>query len=161
MVSFVHGTLQIFTCLHQMITVDQYCIRPASQEEYIILVITCGYFSYDFLSMAWFGLLDFDMTVHHVLCITGMIVTLVLGEGLNYVVMGTFLAEVSNPAMHGRIMLKFLGLRYSRSYDVTEFFYFVSFFVGRFVIGIPVTYMTVSCTKMNMLARIMFLGIFA
>ena len=161
MVSFIHGTLQLFLSLHQMITVDQYCIRPVSHEEYIILVISCGYFSYDFLAKAWFGLLDFDMTVHHLLCISGMAITLVLGEGANYIVMGLFIAEVSNPAMHSRVMLKFLGLRYSRSYEVAEFFYFVSFFVGRFIMGIPIVYMTVSCTKMNMLARVVSCGVLA
>ena len=155
MVSFLHGTLQLFLSLHQMITVDQYCIRPVSHEEYIILVISCGYFSYDFLAMAWFGLLDFDMTVHHLLCISGMAITLVLGEGANYIVMGLFIAEVSNPAMHSRVMLKFLGLRYSRSYEVIEILYFTSFFWGRLVMGFPVTYNTASCSEMNLLARLL------
>ena len=129
--------------------------------EYNILTVSCGYFSYDFLSMAWFGLLDLDMTIHHLLCIAGMVVTLILNVGCNFIVMGLFVAEVSNPAMHSRIMLKYLGLRYARSYEVAEFAYFISFFIGRFVIGIWVVYSTVTCDKVNYFARIVCMGVMA
>ena len=123
------------------------------------MVISSGYFSYDFISMAWFGLLDFDMTVHHLLCISGMAWTLALGKGSNFVVAGLFVAEVSNPAMHMRIMLKHIGLRYARSYEIAEFCYFVMFFVGRIIVGIPVVYSTVACDQMNWLGKFVCLGV--
>ena len=75
--------------------------------------------------------------------------------------MGLFIGEVSNPAMHSRIMLKFLGLRYSRSYEVAEFCYFIFFFMGRFVIGTPIVYSTIACDKMNMLTKLATIGVMA
>ena len=131
--------------LHFLLVYEYECGSLTTQREYAILVTSSGYFSYDFLSMAWFGLLDRDMTIHHLLCIAGMVWTLSLGKGANYVVAGLFIAEVSNPAMHMRIMLKHIGLRYSRSYEIAEFFYFVLFFIGRIITGVPVVYYTLAC----------------
>ena len=74
---------------------------------------------------------------------------------------GLFVAEVSNPAMHMRIMLKHVGLRYTRAYEVAEFCYFISFFIGRFIIGIPIVYNTVTCEHMNWLGRLVSLGVMA
>ena len=145
MVSFIHGILMLIMTLHFLLSSDYGCGSLTTQREYTILVISSGYFSYDFLSMAWFGLLDLDMTIHHLLCIIGMIYTLSLGKGANYIVAGLFVAEVSNPAMHMRIMLKHIGLRYARAYEVAEFCYFVFFFIGRIITGVPVVYYTVSC----------------
>lgn len=59
-----------------MVSQNAYCGTPTTSLEYGILIMSSGYFSYDFLAMAYFNLLDFDMTVHHLLCIFGMIVTL-------------------------------------------------------------------------------------
>lgn len=130
---------------HFLLAYQYECGSLTTQREYSILVVSSGYFSYDFLSMAWFGLLDLDMTIHHLLCICGMIYTLSLGKGANFVVAGLFVAEVSNPAMHMRIMLKHIGLRYSRAYEIAEFCYFFMFFLGRMVAGHPVVYYTVTC----------------
>jgi len=158
-VSFVHGILCMFLATHYLLTVENSCGSSINNYEYSILVMSCGYFSYDFLSMAWFGLLDFDMTLHHLLCFTGMVYTLLDGSGANYIVAGLFVAEVSNPAMHMRIMLKHVGLRYSRAYEVAEFFYFGSFFAGRIVMGHPTVYATLTCSKLNLFAKIVCAGV--
>ena len=73
--------------------------------------------------------------------------------------MGLLVAEVSNPAMHMRIMLKHVGLRYSRAYEVAEFCYFVSFFIGRIILGHPVVYLTVSCGSMNFMGKFISVGV--
>jgi len=59
--------------------------------------------------------------------------------------MGLLVAEVSNPAMHMRTMLKHIGLRYSKSYEIAEFCYFGSFFVGRVIVGHPVVLISNWC----------------
>ena len=161
MVSFIHGILMLMLTLHFLLTYDYRCGSLTSQREYSILVISSGYFSYDFLSMAWFGLLDLDMTIHHLLCISGMVWTLSLGKGANFIVGGLFVAEVSNPAMHMRIMLKHIGLRYARAYEIAEFCYFVMFFIGRFIIGQAVVYYTMTCDEMNWLGKFVCLGVLA
>ena len=76
MVSFLHGLICIFLCSYLTLTESSSCESQSTQSEYIILMMSTVYFTYDFLSMAYFGLLDLDMTVHHLLCISGLVVTL-------------------------------------------------------------------------------------
>ncbi len=83
------------------------------------------------------------------------------GHDAVHVVAGLFVAEVSNPAMHVRVMLRNLGKRYTKAYEVAEYTYFVMFFFGRVLMGHPVVWNTVTCGSMNMLAKIVSLGVLA
>ena len=129
--------------------------------EYFILVNSGGYFLYDVIGMWWFGLLEMDMTIHHSLCIGGIVVVLLQGQDAALVVAGLFVAEVSNPAMHVRVMLRNIGKRYTKAYEAAEYTYFVMFFFGRVVFGYPIVWNTVTCSSMNWLARIVSLGVLA
>ena len=75
MVSFIHGILCMFMSIHLLLTQEQFCGSESTQYEYFILLMSTGYFTYDFCSMAWFGLLDLDMTIHHLLCVGGLAYT--------------------------------------------------------------------------------------
>ena len=76
MVSFVHGVLiLLMSAYHSLFTFTE-CGDATSPIEYFVLVLSGGYFTYDFFAMAWFKLLDKDMAVHHLLCITGMLISL-------------------------------------------------------------------------------------
>ena len=123
------------------------------------MVISGGYFSYDFILMAILKLLDVDMAVHHLLCIGGIIIVLSQNIGAGFVVQGLFVAEVSNPAMHMRIMLRHVGKRYTRAYEVAEYTYFLSFFFGRIIIGHPAVWATVTCPSVSKFAQFVSVGI--
>lgn len=101
------------------------------------------------------------MLVHHLLCIFGILITLYDGHDACHVVAGLFVAEVSNPAMHVRTMLRNLGLRYTKIHDTAEIIYFVMFFFGRVLIGHPVVYDTVMCGSTPTFAKFVSLGILA
>jgi hypothetical protein len=122
-------------------------------------VFSGSYFIYDFFCMLWMGLMEFDMCVHHLMCITGIIQVIAYDNGCGFVVMGLFVAEVSNPPMHVRILLRNVGLRYTRAYEVAEYFYFGLFFIGRIIIGHPAVYMTVTCSENPLFSRIVCIGI--
>ena len=146
MVSFVHGIACLCLSSYHFLYMRTDCGETKNVLEYMCLVMSGGYFSYDFLGMAWFKILDLDMAIHHLLCISGIIAVLVQDIGCGNVVMGLFVAEVSNPAMHCRILLRHLGKRYTKSYEMAEYIYFGTFFVGRIIIGHPVVYVTVVCS---------------
>ena len=82
-----------------------------------------GYFSYDFFAMAYLGILDRSMTIHHLLCMGGLSGALVTGKSGDILVATIFLTEISNPAMHVRVILRLLGLRYTQAYETTEISY--------------------------------------
>ena len=76
MVSFIHGLICIVVCSYLVLTTPAECGLILSQPEYMIMMMSAGYFTYDFFSMMYFGLLDVDMTVHHILCVLGLTVTI-------------------------------------------------------------------------------------
>jgi hypothetical protein len=145
MVSFIHGTVCLLLSSYHVYHAPTECGEETNALEYFVLVMSGGYFSYDFLSMAYFKLLDLDMAVHHMLCIGGILQVLLRNVGTGFVVGGLFVAEVSNPAMHSRIMLRNLGKRYTYAYEIAEYTYFMMFFFGRVIMGHPMVWSTVSC----------------
>lgn len=161
MVSFVHGLVALVLSAISMYMVGQSCGEANTNLEYLILANSGGYFLYDVLGMWWFGLLEFDMGIHHALCIGGIIVVLLGGHNSSNVVAGLFVAEVSNPAMHVRVMLRNIGKRYTKAYEAAEYTYFVMYIFGRVLIGHPVVWKTVTCESMNLLAKIVSLGVLA
>lgn len=77
--------------------------------------------------MAYFRMLDFDMTIHHFMCIFGMGGTLMSGNTAFSPISGLFVTEISNPIMHARMVLKHLGKRYTKSYELAELSYICMF----------------------------------
>ena len=109
--------------------------------------------------MAALSILDFDMFLHHLLCIVGMAAVLITDVGAGFAGIALFVTEVSNPPMHFRVILRMSGLRYSKAYEAAEYTYFVLFFVGRMLIGHPIVFRILSCGPMNILAKIFASGI--
>jgi hypothetical protein len=121
--------------------------------------MTGGYFFYDLLGMWYLGILDFDMLLHHLLCCVGMAAVIITDIGSGFAGASLFITEVSNPPMHFRVILRIIGLRYSRAYEVAEFAYFILFFIGRMLIGHSVVYNILLCAPMNILSKIFAVGI--
>ena len=126
---------------------------------YLTLIFSGSYFTYDLIDMWYRGLLEKDMCIHHLLCICGILQVLIVGGGGYFVVLGLFVAEISNPPMHCRILLRNVGLRYTKAYEFFEYMYFMLFFFGRVIIGHPVVYKTITCSSNPMFARIVSCGI--
>ena len=61
--------------------------------------------------------------------------------------------------MHGRILLRALGLRYTRAYECAEYTYFMLYFYGRVIIGHPCVYSTVTCEMVPFFAKLVSVGI--
>ena len=159
MTSFIHGVFILILSAYQVYFAFTECGDATNSTEYFILVVSGGYFTYDFSLMAILGLLDLDMAIHHNMCVGGILVVLSQNMGAGFVVQGLFVAEVSNPAMHMRIMLRHLGMRYTRAYEVAEYAYFTSFFFGRIIIGHPVVWATVTCPSVSKFAQFISVGI--
>ena len=123
--------VMVLAALSLMTEETKFCGSLTTGQEYRVLLISCGYFVYDFLALVYYGLMDIDMTVHHGTAIAAMFSTVYYGVGSNFWLYGLIVGEISNPFMHGRVMLKHVGLRYSRAYEVLEFIYFGTYTIGR------------------------------
>eukprot|EP00352_Strombidinopsis_acuminata_P007914 CAMPEP_0176374756 /NCGR_PEP_ID=MMETSP0126-20121128/26992_1 /TAXON_ID=141414 ORGANISM="Strombidinopsis acuminatum, Strain SPMC142" /NCGR_SAMPLE_ID=MMETSP0126 /ASSEMBLY_ACC=CAM_ASM_000229 /LENGTH=189 /DNA_ID=CAMNT_0017735483 /DNA_START=115 /DNA_END=684 /DNA_ORIENTATION=+ len=161
MVSFWHGLACLFLSGYHLYFEFNGCGDPLTSLEQFTLVMSGGYFLYDLCCMTWFGLLDAAMLIHHSLCVGGIWILLAKGDSAFAIVHGLFVAEVSNPAMHTRVILRHLGYRYTRAYEVAEYMYFSLFFFGRVIMGHPVVWNTVTCQTINYFVRFVSLGILA
>lgn len=137
------------------------CGDPTSPFEHFVLTYSTGYFIFDTLAMAYLGLLDREMFVHHLVCAANLLTNLIQGVGANYSVLALFVAEISNPSMHSKNILRAVGKRYTRAYEAAEYTYFASFFFGRFMLGHPSMYYTITCesnSKFSKLAWVVIIG---
>lgn len=160
MVSIVHGIVSLCVCTYLTMTSSATCGSQIIQSEYGAGIMTLGYFTYDFLCMAWFGLLERDMIIHHFLSITGMTVVFYTGVNMYTLVWGTAIAEVSNPFLHLRTIFKYLGYRYARSYEVAELTFFFTFFVARMPVGHYFMYMDgLTCEHYHIVGKALFAGL--
>lgn len=122
-VSFFHGTISMILSGYNTYFVHSQCGEHNSKFEEQLLMFSVGYFTYDMVAMAYFRILDKSMFIHHNICIIGMLMGLVNGYSGDVLIAALFVSEVSNPAMHVRMVLKHLGLRYSKSYETAELIY--------------------------------------
>ena len=159
-VSIIHGVTSLFLCTYLTVKSEASCGSAINQSEYVAAAMTLGYFCYDFMCMAWFGLLDRDMVIHHFLSITGMTVTFYSGVNMYTLVWGTAIMEVSNPFLHLRTIFKHLGYRYARSYEVAELTFFFTFVVARMVFGHYFMYVDgLACEHFNLVGRLLLIGL--
>ena len=87
------------------------------------------------------------MFFHHALCILGLATNLAFDTAADYTLLGMFCGEMSNSFYQAKAVIRALGKRYTRAHAVAENGYFITFFFGRFVMGTPVLYATITCEE--------------
>jgi TLC domain len=122
-VSVIHGTAILFLSAYNTFFVHSGCGERNTNLEYFLMQFSNGYFMYDLLAMAYLGILDKSMLIHHNICISGLTAGLITGYSADNLISALFLAEISNPAMHIRVILRLLGLRYTKAYETSEVTY--------------------------------------
>ena len=138
-VSILHGTVSLTLSAYNTYFLHSQCGDKNTRFEDRLLTFSCGYFFYDFVAMIYLGLMDKSMFIHHLICVLGMGYSVISDSSANVLIAAMFCAEISNPAMHVRMVLKHLGLRYSKSYECSELSYILLYIYGRIILGIPVT----------------------
>ena len=152
-ISILHGlTLTVCSAYH-FYNLHASCGDQNTDFEKMVLYIAVGYFQYDFWAMAYYGLLDSTMVIHHSICILGMSVPLTHGFSANHVVRGMLVAEVSNPFMHVRCILKHYGLRYTLSYETMEIMFMMLYIFSRIILGCHLVSITCLCKTNHQIAK--------
>lgn len=152
-VSIFHGTAALLLSGYHFATHGANCYYPTVNFEIQVFLMSSGYFIYDFLAMAYYGLLDAPMTLHHVVVVIGEIMTIEYGRAASLSLAAMFIAEISNPAMHVRVILKHLGLRYTKIYELFELTFLFLYTFGRLLLGTYVVYLMGTCSELHLLVR--------
>jgi hypothetical protein len=152
-ISWIHGLALLIFSGNQIFFNPGQCGDPNSTYEKRLIYTAVGYFAYDFVCMGYYGLLDSAMFFHHILTAFGMCTCLMYGNSANLIIFGMFAAEVSNPMMHMRVILKHLGLRYTKAYEACEIGFIVLYFYGRIICGASCLWQTLNCNELMMIAK--------
>ncbi|CDW79729.1 UNKNOWN [Stylonychia lemnae] len=144
-VSFFHGAISLVLAAYNTYFLHGQCGDKNTRFEDKILIFSCGYFFYDFVAMLYLGLMDKSMFIHHLICVFGMAYSVISNSSANNLIAALFTAEISNPAMHVRMVLKHLNLRYSKAYECAELSYIMLYIYGRMILGVPVLIKTIAC----------------
>ena len=86
LVSLIHGLVLVIFSAPEFYLFPGSCGDANTLYEKRLIYTAVGYFLYDFLAMAYYGLLDAAMSFHHWTCIIGMSLPLTYGMSGNYVV---------------------------------------------------------------------------
>ena len=123
--------------------------------------MSIGYFIYDYVAMAYYGVVDLAMTFHHWMCIFGLSLCVSYGQFLNFAAALQYSGEISNPFMHLKCILKSYGLRYTKSYEFLEIAFMVLYMYGRIIIGGKTFWSIFSCQHTIMPAKVVIVGMTA
>lgn len=88
------------------------------------MLISASYFAYDFLGCVYYDLADTSLVCHHALAMSGYGISIISKFGAPSSIWGLMCAEVSNFPMHMRCIVRSLGMRYTKLYEVFEWTYF-------------------------------------
>ena len=154
LVSILHGLILVFFAGYEFYFKPGSCGDDNTSFEQRLMTISVGYFIYDFLCMAYYGLLDMTMIIHHLICIVGMSMSICFEHSANSIVNAMFIAEVSNPAMHLRTILKLYRLTYTKAYELMEISFMLLYIYGRLLVGPSITWSTCRCASNHIILKI-------
>ena len=133
--SAVHGAgLASMSCYHFMF-MNSACGDLTTDFQRRVITFSMSYFISDLTIMYFENLLDTTMFVHHNLCIYAQFVPLYEGISGNIALNAFFAAEVSHPAMSAKLILKLIGRRYTKAYELAEILFMSLYMVARMGVG--------------------------
>eukprot|EP00347_Sterkiella_histriomuscorum_P003722 403363195 len=158
-VSCLHGTVSMFLAAYNTYFLHSECGQKNTKFEEHIMIISCGYFFYDFMVMIYFNLMDRSMFVHHFICMIGMAYCVISDFSAHVLIAALFVSEISNPAMHVRVVLKHLNKRYTKAYESCELMYIILYIFGRMILGLPILYGLWMCEHDSLFQKILGTGL--
>lgn len=157
--SIVHGVVSLVLSAYNTYFLHGQCGDPNTKFEEYTLTFCASYFLYDLVAMGYLGILDRSMTIHHNICIFGMSMSVLSGQSANSLVAALFVSEISNPAMHVRMILKHLNKRYTKAYECAELTYIMFYTFGRLFLGVSVLIRTITCPSNHIIIKCLGAGL--
>lgn len=135
-ISCLHSSIGVTLCLYDYLFLQSvgFCSANSNFENYFIC-FTLGYFIYDLICCILLDLYDKELICHHLFCISGLSIQLVMDFYGMEAIRAYILSEVTNPIMHIRIILRTYGLKFTKLYLCLEFLYIVIYIIARGILA--------------------------
>lgn len=157
-VSIFHGLFALVVTAYHIFRDQPQFTDSTTTIQHIIMLTSCAYFFYDFLACAYYGLVDMGLVLHHSMCLLGML-SCEYYDNATTGLMGLGMAEVSNFPMHFRVILRIFDMRYTKTYELAEILYIVSYAVARGLGTTWLVFAAVPVTSTPILIRLTCMGL--
>ncbi|CDW75829.1 transmembrane protein 56 [Stylonychia lemnae] len=127
-----HGAAATLLSLYwHLINYTTECSRQITTFELIMLANTCCHLLMDGLFMYVNGFLDTGNLIHHFFGISGYFACAYHQHNFTQMAMHLLPAEFSNVSMHMREILKRMGMRYTKTYYLNDYAYYIEYIICR------------------------------
>ena len=158
-VSFTHGIMCIVLSFYDITYLNLPCGSPNHPMETFLATMSMGYFLYDLLAMTHYGSLGQSMIIHHSICWLGYYLALSFKASATEIIGGVYISEISNPAMHLRLISRNFGYRHTKFYESCEYSYIFLYVYYRLFKGVFVVWNCAGCNGNHPILKICSLGL--
>lgn len=145
-VSILHASLIFWLCLYDVVFFQSdKCGSDNYFFQNFILLISFSYFAYDIIACIWLDCSDNEMIYHHVSVMLAYYCSLAFNNSASEMMRALIVAEVTNPIMHLRVIIKNVGLKDTKIYIILDYVYMVMYVIARMIYGTQVIIFTVFC----------------
>ena len=153
--SIIHGLYCIYVSTFDIFfNKPDKCGYTNSKFQNDLMLISCSYFLYDVISCLLLGISCLPMLFHHIFCIAGYYTSLLYNNSSTEIIRALFVAEITNPIMHLREILKNFGLFKTKLYLTFDLIYMVKYIFSRLGYGSFVIFFTVFCNGNLIIVKI-------
>jgi hypothetical protein len=154
-ISIIHASLMFWVSVYDVLYFQSdKCGDNNSYFQNFFMSASLAYFLYDLINCIRLDVSCNEMVIHHLFCMIGYYSGILYNNSANEMLRALVVAEISNPVMHIRMILKNFGLKNSKLYLVLELIYMVIYIFARMVYGTMVCYFTVFCWSNLWLVKI-------
>ena len=129
-VSIIHGLLTMCLAGYSLFVDRTGYTDKNTDVQHFALLVSMGYFVYDFIACNYYDISDNSLVIHHSLAIFGYFVCIYYNNS-TLSMCGLFYAELSNSFMHFRSILRAFGRRYTQLYEALDTAYMVTYIIAR------------------------------
>ena len=157
-ITFCHGLLSVVMCLYCAFVVGPWpfdAIGEASTSlQTLCIIVTLGYFLFDFLWCIVTGTEGIDMLFHHLTSISGLVLSLFLDRSGAELIATIFGSEVSTPSLQVRGFLRETGKYETRIAKINDVLFILLFMCIRIGLGLRLFICTMLSSKSNLFIKL-------
>lgn len=157
-VTVCHGLLSVTMCVYCAFYTGPWPFdalgEKSTAQQTLCIVVTLGYFVFDFSWCIYMGTEGIDMLLHHITSICGLVLSLWLDRSGAELVATIFGSEVSNPCLQLRWFLRECGLYETRIAKLNDVVFILLFLCIRIGLGARLFVSTLMSPKPSVLIKL-------
>jgi len=145
-VSIIHATYAtILAFIDFFYNQTSQCGQYNNDLQNFILCTSLGYFLYDTIACILLDVSDIEMVIHHLSVMLGYYSGISFNHSAAEMLRGLLVADVSNPIMHMRMIVRNYGMKHTKLYLNMDIVYMFIYIIARSIFGAMSCYFTVFC----------------